>query len=666
MTVTAQVKSVLFDTENGKPIQFAHISNINTQSGSLSNEKGFFELSLNMNDSIHITHVQYRDTVIPANKLLNSKIDTILLSPTVLSLQSVDIHSEADHVFAKRLLDSVVANIENNYETQSTSSLGYVREIRKYNGKLSSLLEGRFNWYKDGYKQRKINWFHANFSGYRSNVYKDLKARVVVDSLVDQKIPDVLKNSVPVGFFNSRTFHLDIVEALPVNKSKFFKEKFVEFHDFHIAQEINQEDTIFKINIKPHYSSENHYPFHEKEEYPYNREISFWINKSNYAIVRYKDRSAEKSKKSSQSVLKSGFPLEFVDVYTTNQEVENHFKTENDKLILDKYMYRRDLSVLADSNAPSYSQTVLFYRDKILEYDVDAFSDREIESDRTIQDIYDHYREDFWEEPFPLKLEKEYKSALTSPDDKLSFQPVNNGKQDTQMNIDTGDSIQDKKEAKPPEKAKRSDMLMLAWGNDIWLDTPDDIDVRGYNPSFLFSGMYDIPLGYSRFSLAAGLGFQSNNLYNTDGYVSANDHSGKMTFKHFPDSVNLSKNKLNATYLEFPFELRLRMGEHQNSTLALGFKVGYLIHSKSKYKGDNFRWSEFPEKEEVKIKEYNIPGLNKLKYAATIRLTSNETKYGIFAEYNLSSLFEKDKLMDSSGNEVNMSLITAGLIISVF
>lgn len=216
------------------------------------------------------------------------------------------------------------------------------------------------------------------------------------------------------------------------------------------------------------------------------------------------------------------------------------------------------------------------------------------------------------------------------------------------------------------EKVKQSDRFMIAWGNDIWLDTPEDVNVRAYSPSFSFSGMYDMPLGYSRFSIAVGLGIQSNNLYNVDAYISACDYSEKMTFTAFPDSINVSRYKLNATYLELPFELRWRLGENDNSILAVGFKTGYLIHSKSKYKGDNYRWGEFSTNEEIKIKEYIIPGLNNFIYAATLRITSEEAGLGIFAEYNLKPLFEKGKLVDQNGNTFNMSLITTGLILSIY
>lgn len=216
------------------------------------------------------------------------------------------------------------------------------------------------------------------------------------------------------------------------------------------------------------------------------------------------------------------------------------------------------------------------------------------------------------------------------------------------------------------EKVKQSDRFMIAWGNDIWLGTPREVSVRSYSPSFFFSGMYDMPLGYSRFSIAAGLGIQSNNLYNVDAYINAYDYSGKMTFTPFPDSINVSRYKLNATYLELPFEFRWRLGENDKSTLAVGFKAGVIIHNKTKYKGDNFRWSNFPSSEEIKIKEYNIPALNNLKYAVTFRLTSNETKIGIFAEYNLKPLFEEGKLVDQNGDNLNMSLITTGLIVSIF
>ncbi|MFO8054085.1 MAG: porin family protein [Bacteroidales bacterium] len=207
--------------------------------------------------------------------------------------------------------------------------------------------------------------------------------------------------------------------------------------------------------------------------------------------------------------------------------------------------------------------------------------------------------------------------------------------------------------------------LIIGMGNDIWMDAPDNGDIRAYNPSFVFSALYDVPLGNSRLSFASGLGLQSNNLYNGAFIRESDSITGKMQFTDIADSLDHSKYKLSTTYLEIPVEFRLRLGEDHQFTIAAGFKAGYVINSHTKYKGKPMTSSRaFTNNDKVKIKEHNIPALNDLRYTVTGRIAYK--KWSLFAHYNLTPLFEEGKLVNSSGKAKDMYLITAGFLFTAF
>lgn len=213
-------------------------------------------------------------------------------------------------------------------------------------------------------------------------------------------------------------------------------------------------------------------------------------------------------------------------------------------------------------------------------------------------------------------------------------------------------------------QARESSLLLVGLGNDIWLNNPENVNIRIFSPSLNFAIMYDRPFAYTRFSLAIGLGMQSNNLY-ADSYLAKHKNAKKMTFYSFPDSINVSKYKINTSYFELPIELRLRLGKYHSGILAVGFKFGYLIHSHTKYKGDNYKWRGFQSKEKIKRKEYNIPNLRKFRSAVTMRITSNERNIGLWGQYNLNPLFKGNKLLDKNKNIFDLSLLTIGMIIGI-
>ncbi|MCF8331646.1 MAG: PorT family protein [Bacteroidales bacterium] len=229
------------------------------------------------------------------------------------------------------------------------------------------------------------------------------------------------------------------------------------------------------------------------------------------------------------------------------------------------------------------------------------------------------------------------------------------------QDIEIASEEEDDKEQSMSKKGR----FMIGMGNDIWMDAPGNVNIRNYNPSFVFSFMFDSQLGKSPLTFGAGLGLQSNNLY-SDGFIFENQVQHKTAFNPIPDSLNYDKNKISTTYLELPVELRLRLGKEKEMTISAGFKVGYLINSHTKYKGENYLETPQTQNDKVKIKEHNISDLNKLRYTATGRI--GYKSFSLFAHYNLTPLFEEDQLIDLSNNEKpsNMYLITAGIIFSPF
>lgn len=121
--------------------------------------------------------------------------------------------------------------------------------------------------------------------------------------------------------------------------------------------------------------------------------------------------------------------------------------------------------------------------------------------------------------------------------------------------------------------------------SSIWLNMPADVNSRDINQGVNIFAMYDHSLNDKGFSVAAGLGISSENLFITDNYV-ADIHADVIEFTPLPSSVDVSRNKMNFTYLDIPLELRLKT--ENDVRFSVGFKIGILMDSKTFYKGNAF------------------------------------------------------------------------------
>lgn len=207
----------------------------------------------------------------------------------------------------------------------------------------------------------------------------------------------------------------------------------------------------------------------------------------------------------------------------------------------------------------------------------------------------------------------------------VTTQPVVIQTQDTEK-VEVDDFIELKKELN-----KASDRLVFDLSYDMLLNLPDSIKTKGFSRGVNIYFTYDVVLGKSRFSIAPGIGIGSNNYFMK--YDISSDSLGTH-FNSFPEETRVKKSKMALTYIDIPIELRFRSAPNKKGTswkLAAGFKGGYMIQSKRKYKGDDFGMGK-------KFKQYSIENVNKFRYGVMVR--GGYGIWNLFAYYSLSDVFD--------------------------
>jgi hypothetical protein len=205
------------------------------------------------------------------------------------------------------------------------------------------------------------------------------------------------------------------------------------------------------------------------------------------------------------------------------------------------------------------------------------------------------------------------------------------------------------------ESAKRKFTVGVDVFTDIWLYdiNPPYVDqffeLRTVQQGATAFMQYNMPIGKQELaSFAVGLGIRSHNMYSNS--VIEDIKADTIQFVSIPSSVEYRKSKVNLTYLDLPIEIKLRW--KNGFKLVPGFKVGYRIDSKQKYKGDRY------DKEiMVKEKTKTIRQTEDWSYGFTLRIGYKVVS--LYGYYQISNIFEKGK-----GPEMNP--ISVGLTITPF
>lgn len=219
----------------------------------------------------------------------------------------------------------------------------------------------------------------------------------------------------------------------------------------------------------------------------------------------------------------------------------------------------------------------------------------------------------------------------------------------------------DTTQVQPTSKAKETvnkakDRLVFNFNGGILLNDNDNgFNAKGFQGGFDVYFMYDVVIKKSPISVAAGFGVSLEN-YTHNSRIEFTD-----TFTHFvpfADSFNYKKSKLGLVYLDIPLELRYRSkpnAKNMRWKMGVGFKIGLMVRSKWKYRGEEFRGIRNDTGDNIKFKEFGIPNMERLRYGVTAR--GGYGPFNLHVYYSLSKLFSEE-------NGIRMQPIVVGISIN--
>ncbi|PWK20846.1 porin family protein [Xanthomarina spongicola] len=196
----------------------------------------------------------------------------------------------------------------------------------------------------------------------------------------------------------------------------------------------------------------------------------------------------------------------------------------------------------------------------------------------------------------------------------------------------------------------REDQFYFAITYNLLAEKPSNVSQTGFSSGFHLGYIRDMPLNERRnFGIGLGLGFSLNS-YNHNIYVYKNE-TGEIAYINLSDSdINYTKNKFSTYLVEMPFELRWRTStedEYRFWRIYTGFKVGYLVASSTKFKGDIGT-----------VKNSNIKDFNDFQYGLTLSAGYNTWNFHIY--YSLNPILSKDAQLGEQA--IDMFAVKFGLI----
>ncbi len=219
-----------------------------------------------------------------------------------------------------------------------------------------------------------------------------------------------------------------------------------------------------------------------------------------------------------------------------------------------------------------------------------------------------------------------------------------------------------------PPRMHPTDRFMVTLFTDVWQDTPDGMDLNTIQRGVSIEAMQDMPLGRSNFSVAAGLGFTSHNLYSDHRYL-YNPQEDAHDF--YPIQLDYDKNKISLNYIDVPVQFRFRSRDLERTfRLYAGVRAGYLINAHTKYEGKAYfaepggiQFSPYAPHDmdavprTTKIKEHKLKNINDFRIGIAAMIGYG--RFNVHFSYPLTDLFE-----DNSAEE--MRPISLGLTLILF
>ena len=174
--------------------------------------------------------------------------------------------------------------------------------------------------------------------------------------------------------------------------------------------------------------------------------------------------------------------------------------------------------------------------------------------------------------------------------------------------------------------------------SDIQLSPSSNWDPRGFNQGVSLALTYNFPLGEStKHTVSVGLGMSSHNYFSYSRILNPYTNEDLILSESFRGKEGFKRYKVNPTYAEVPLELRFRIKDAWK--IGVGFKVGVMLSTKTKYVGPDDEAGLLTDGSGVTVHEkYTyISNMERLAYSATLRVGYKWVS--AFAAYQFSPVF---------------------------
>ena len=219
-------------------------------------------------------------------------------------------------------------------------------------------------------------------------------------------------------------------------------------------------------------------------------------------------------------------------------------------------------------------------------------------------------------------------------------------------------TIQESKKKKTFDLGNRAaDHFMVQLAYNSWQGTPDSIKshISGLQRSANVYIMLDKPFKANpRFSVAAGIGVGTGNIYFKKMIVDIGSTSTILPFRAVDSTDNYKKFKLSTAFLEVPLEFRFTAdpsAPNKTFKAAIGLKVGTMIGAHTKAKG--LRSATGTSINAKTVKESSKSYFNTTRLSATARVGYGN--FSLFGAYSLTGLFKDGVAADIKGLQVGLT-----------
>lgn len=183
---------------------------------------------------------------------------------------------------------------------------------------------------------------------------------------------------------------------------------------------------------------------------------------------------------------------------------------------------------------------------------------------------------------------------------------------------------------------------------NVLLNKPDGLSQNNFSNGFIMGFIKDIPLNKQRNrAIGVGLGYNNSSFYYN---LRALRSEGKIVYE-FIDDTSYKRSKIETHSVEVPLEYRWRTSTVSSTKfwrIYTGVKIGYSFARISKFIGNS-------EKD-----VFTNTDIEPLQFSAYISAGYNT--WNFYGNFALSKLFKDGTVIESTGEPLNMSYLSAGLI----